>query len=257
MLRQFAAFFFLSLALTGYAQVSKVGGSGVSKIGGAGVSKIGAGATTPVIVNAWKNGAAATSVAVTVAPTTGNALVVFVGGYSGAVANLSVSDNIDGTTGWTANLIRSPDTSTAKAAMFTKFNIPAGVVTVTCTSGAGASRAYGIVHELTGVTAFTPGESNGSASGGTNNPQTGTATNATASSIYFAGMAQDLTTQTINGTGTTGTWNLYSANSSDNVGSPNLSASVPNIVVSSGAARGHGWTLSGFPNSACVVMVVH
>lgn len=211
----------------------------------------------PTIINAWKGGAAATSVAITVSPTAGNTLAVLVGGYSGAVANLTVTDNIDGSTGWTANVVRSPDTSTCKATLFMKSNMPAGVTSITCTSGAGSSRTYGIAHELTGALTFTGGESNSSASGGTNNPQTGTATNATASSIYFAGLIQDATVQTINSTGTTGTWNLYSTNSEDTVGSPNLCASMPNIVVSSGAARGHGWTLSGFPNSACVVFILH
>lgn len=208
---------------------------------------------------AWNNITHGTSTPVTVAPSATHCLAVFICGNNGSVANHIVSDNIDGTTGW--NVIRGADTFTGKASMWYKFNIPAGITTITCTGGTSTVDTVGIVHEITGVTAFTGGESNSSVSSGSNNPQTGTVTNATPVSIYIAGLANmstGVTTMTLNGTGTTGVWAYADAvHSLQNAAGVVTCASVPYLIVSSSAARGHGWTLTAFPTSADVVIALH
>lgn len=219
-------------------------------------------AVIPTINNAWQNTSAGSSVAVTVAATAGRASVVWVGGADSATpgALWTVSDNIDGTTGWSKIIGRTNNLSTYSmdGYFWVKFNMPSGVTTITITGSGSASFLASVIHEVSNVSAATAGESNGSTYTGSTNPQTGTANNATASSIFFAGVTGDGAGDfTINQTGTTGTWNHYSSASHIFGAGSATMTSVPNIVVSSSASRGHGWTLSPAANGSQCVIILH
>lgn len=212
------------------------------------------------VANAWKNPSTAQSSAVTVAPSAGNALVVFVGGWNVAAASISVSDNIGGTSGW-ALAAGSNIASAAVGAFFYKTNIPAGITTVTVNLGAGGTYCSPIIHEVVGANVFTAGEAASGTQTGTTNPQTSQITNGTANSIYFAGFTNDEPanpgTAGINGTGTDGTWNLFSTTNSRELNGVSFAIeAVPNIIVSTSAPRRHGWTTGNF-NAVWAIMVLH
>lgn len=248
--------------------------AGTTKVGvGAGHTKVGAGAgktkvlpavvSGPVIVGTGKNSVAATGGTISYSPTAGHAMAVWLVGFNGVISSSSVSDNIDGTTGWT--IIRGADTDNAKGSWAYKFNMPAGVTTLTynATSGAGFASSSICVVELTGVTAFTGGESSFGTPSLTTNPQTGNATNATATSIFLAGEvdgASGTETMTINSTGSTPAsgWALVDpTNGQETAGATKLCFSVVFLTVGSGSARGHGWTNSSTNHVVAGVLALH
>lgn len=206
-----------------------------------------------VVANAWKNSAAATSVAVTVSPSAGSLLVLCGSNYSGLAANQTVVDNIDGATGWTSVVTNDVGTGLRQRLWYKK-NIPAGITSITLDSGASSVISQAIIHEVTGAsttTPFTTGESSSNSGAATTNPQTAAVTNATANSVFFAYLVNldpgNPAQLDINGTGTNGTWNLKSStNSQVTNGSGFGTMSVPNIIVSSGASTVHGWTTGSF-----------
>lgn len=219
---------------------------------------VAAGGGTPTIINAWKAHDSSGTKAVTVSPTAGNALIVFAGSSDAnpPTAVPAIIDNIDTATGWVhctgkTNLLAG---YSMVGDFWIKFNVPSGITTVTVTCGSAGVEA--IIHEVQNVTTFTSSEKNGGTFSASTNPQTGTVNNATAVSIYFAGVTGDGSTGfTINQTGTTGTWNHYSVNSHEDDGSVNTIESVPNIVVSTSTPRGHGWTVSSCNGVQCVIVL--
>lgn len=208
------------------------------------------------IVQAKQGTAVATSATITLdaTATAGNLLVVAVTSYTppnGDFSGHAMADNIGSTTGWTFVAGLNNGTGTPECVSFWyKKNIPAGITTLTCTGGLAAIITIGIAHEVAGcstTTPFTSGEFSTATGATTINPQTGTVTNATASSIFFAVLTNNGSgnpaTMTINGTGTVGTWNLFSLTESQYLNGNSLyPVSVPNIIVSSSTAEVHGWT---------------
>lgn len=199
------------------------------------------------IAHAWKGVTATTPLAVTVSPSAGNLLVVCGSSNSGDVS--SISDNIGGTTGWTKV---GSSTQSSFAWIWYKKNIPGGITSI---SIAAVDFISATVNEVSGASAsapFTIGESGGNNSNsGTTNPQTPTVNNATAASIYFAVLnnadGANPVTYTINGTGTSGTWSLFSSTQSQELDANDWQPfSNPYMIVSSSASRKHGWTTSSF-----------
>ncbi len=208
--------------------------------------------------------AVATSATITISPTAGNLLVVAVTGYSGNNANHGITDNIDGATGWTkVGGVQNGSGDPECVSLWYKKNIPAGITSLVCTAGVGTVITIAIAHEVSGASTsspFTGGEAATNAVTATTNAQTGSVTNATANSIFFAVLTNNDGTNPalmdINGTGTVGTWNLYNANSFYSNGASLYPVSVPNIIVSSGAARVHGWTTNS-KSTATVIAAFH
>lgn len=204
----------------------------------------------PQIVNVWKGtGETDDHIATAVSPSAGNLLVIAMATYLADVS--SVSDNIDGITGWT-KINSSASGNGSVVAMWYKENIPTGITTVTATA-IGGQYVTAIIHEVSGAsqTAAYTGESAVLASIATANPQVGPVTNGTAASIFFAALTDNGVgnPMTINSTGTVGVWNLYSPTLSQETDEVNFSIiSVPNIVVTSAIAETHGWTT---PNADC------
>lgn len=213
----------------------------------------GGGALT--VQNAWKASAAGQTAVVTVTGTAGRMLVVGVVGFAGSSANHVVSDNIDGTTGWT-KVASTNGAGSINVSMWYKANIPSGVTRITNNVGASATFPTAIVHEVSGGSqVFTSGESAGFS--GSGNASTGTANNATAASIFFAFAANvdggNPATWTLNGSGTVGTWNLKnSTNSQELDGSANTTCSMPNIIVASSTTEKHVWTSNGVDYGAVI-----
>lgn len=212
---------------------------------------------TPTINNAWKGFPGASPGALTVAPTAGHALVVAIGASQNQTPSgpINITDNIDGATGW----VKCTGRTNVQAGysmvtyLWIKFNVPSGITTVTATATDGANIEL-IAHDVSNITTFTSSEVANAQTAGTN-PQTGTVNNGTATSIYFASVTTDGTGNwTINATGTTGTWNHFSANSHEDDGTTHTATSVPNIVVASSAARGHGWTCDSGNEAQCVAV---
>lgn len=213
------------------------------------MAAVGGGGGISISSTAWKNSAATTSVAVTVAPTAGHACVVVVSGYQSNPANHAVSDNISSTTGW-VNILSGTFFANIGISIWAKYSIASGVTTITCTGGAGSGTTQGIVHEVTGITAFTGGEAAFADVGATAAPATTAKTNATAASIFF-GVVATLTpsgnpaTATINASGTVGTWALADATHSQELDADNwVVTSVVYQIVASGASRSHTWTVT-------------
>lgn len=210
-----------------------------------------AAAANLAIANAWKNPSANQSSIVTVAPSAGNLLVVWIPGWQGDNVNHSVSDNIGGTGPWIRVGGAGSGTSQPTGSIWYQANVPAGITAITCNVGTGATFCSPIIHEVSGASAspFTPGEFSINTFALTVNPQTNQVTNGTAKSIYFAFMVNDNGsnpgTAGVNGTGTDGTWNLFSATNSQELNGASFAVeSVPNQLVSSSAPHRHGWTTS-------------
>lgn len=221
-----------------------------------------------VVQNAWKGGVGSgTSCTVTVSPTAGNLMVVVIAGYLGTVSNHAVSDNIDGTTGWVAIAEIASASAANNISMWYKKNVPSGVTTLTLDGGASTLAINGNAHEVSGCSTtapFTSGEYSATSSSpvATTNPVTGSATNATANSIFFACCgnidSSNPTTFTINQTGTVGTWNLFSSTNSQELNGANRNViSVPNIIVSSGTAEAHGWTSASRGDQKMIIAAFH
>ena len=233
---------------------------GQSKIGSASVGSAFALPAGPTINNAWKNFTASSPGTCTVAPTAGHALVVAVMGSDTQTPGSlpSVSDNIDGTTGWNKATGRTNSLSgySMVTYLFYKFNIASGVTTITA-SGSAINNIEIIVHDVSNISAFTSTEISNASGTSTTNPQVGAVNNGTANSIYFAAVDNDDSDSfTINQTGTTGTWNHFSANSHEDNGTFTVS-SVPNLVVTSSASRGHGWGMAAPHNTAQCLAIFH
>jgi hypothetical protein len=140
------------------------------------------------INNVWKasDTVGAQSEAITVSPTTGHWLVVCMVSYQGSHANHAVTDNIGGATGWSKAIGFNDATSGLTGSIWAKQSIPAGITTITCNGGASGNFGTAFAHDVSGGSGgvFTSGESSSAAATGTN-PQTGTATNATAAFRLF------------------------------------------------------------------------
>lgn len=217
-----------------------------------------AGGGTPTINNAWKTFNAAGPLALTVSPTAGHALVVAVAAAQSQTpgAAMAVSDNIDGTTGWTKCTGRTNAAVgySMTVFIFIKLSVPSGVTTVTATDSDGSFFEI-IAHDVSNISTFTSSEVNNAELDTGTNPQTGTVNNGTAASIYFAAAVSDGTgSWVINQTGTTGTWNHFSANSHEDDGNTKTATSVANIVVSTSTARGHGWTCDTGNEAQCIAV---
>jgi len=116
---------------------------------------------------------------VAVTPAAGRFLVVGVAHWA---ASVTLSDNIGGTTGWTA--ITANTGFGAAVQLWYKASIPAGVTTVTVTP---ATTTYvdAFVYEVSNVSAFTSGEFANSFFAGTATSTSGSLTTATANSVLF------------------------------------------------------------------------
>jgi hypothetical protein len=224
---------------------AKAAGSG----GGSGLSIIQA------AMGATSN--SASSVAVPISPAAGNLLVVCIASFQHAASG--VTDNIGSGTGWIN--IGSSIAAGDYISMWYKANIPSGITAVTASSSSASSYPTCVVHEVSGASAsgpFTTGEytvlSGGAA---TTNPIVGPLTNGTARSIMFAALSSsdsaNPVTMGINGSGTVGTWSLFSsANCQDLDAVDYQPCSVPNIILSSSTSEKHGWKTNKF--AACAVM---
>lgn len=212
-----------------------------------------------VIQHAWKGvSGAANNVAVTVAPSAGNLLVVCTVNDTATIS--SISDNIGSTTGW-AQAVDYHPTGTHIGCWYKK-NIPGGITTITVTATGGAF-ITAIIHEVSGASTtapFTTGEfSTQNNSTPTTNPRTAALVNATPNSIMFAWCADfsqvsNPATLTINGAGTVGAYNLFSTSNSQELdASANDITSVPNQIVSASASQIHGWTTPNGIGSAVII----
>lgn len=234
----------------------------------AGVLKPAAGGGASLeVVQAAKAAAVATSAAVTISPTAANLLVVGIVGYTGDDANHTVSDNIDGTTGWTL-VHRTNDSASANISLWYKKNIPSGITTITCTGGASTTSTIGFAHEVSGASTSTPFTS-GEMIGGNEEGQTtwgpGNVNNATAASVLFGlfgceDVGGNPNTTTLNGAGTDGTWVYEDATNSKELSGVSYIAigSMPNIVVSTTGNKAHVWgTLNSAKAGTAIVATFH
>lgn len=216
------------------------------------------------VSGAWKASGSTSTVSCTVAITSGRLIIAAVSEYLVTTNNATVSDNVGGTTGW-VNVGRATDLSSngIGVSLFYKANAPSGITTITGTKSTGTADFTIIVHEVTGASTSSPftGGEVATANGVSANGQTGTVTNGTANSIYFAVGADSApatpATMTINSTGTTGTWALYNSTNSQELDAATAVASVPYLIVSSSAARGHGWAWDTTRRWACVAAAFH
>lgn len=221
----------MALSVGVFAQSTRVGGSGTTRVGGSGTTRV----TAPVaagitLTNNWKNKTSSgTSVAVTVAPTSGKDVIV---AWVISTASATVTDNLGSTY-----------TPTATYAVFgitlgyaITNNVGSGLTTVTVTPNAsGAVQAF--VFECDGVSTHTGGETATNFGAGTTTWSSGTVTTATADSIIFfvaAGGTGNNSTTFSNYTNSfaranIGTDSFYGTGASD------FAASVSYRIVSSAA----------------------
>lgn len=216
------------------------------------------------------NGAAKASAlnanaSVSITPASSETLVAIACEYGASVNNGTVSDNLS-SAGWTK---ATSDVETSAGgigiAIWYLANASPSITTVTFTRSTGTSYNTLIVHRVSGVstsTPFTSGEAATAKSAGATSLATGTVSNGTANSIYFAGVVtgsgNNPCTLTINSSGTTGTWGLYNSTNSQELNAfDNMPLSVPNIIVSSTAARGHGWAFESSLRCTAAVAVFH
>ena len=211
----------------------------------------GGGGGTPTLANAWKNvGNGGSSLSVTVSPSAGSCLALGVAEYQSTADNTSISDNIDGTTGWT-KVVRAVN-GDGSVVLWYKKNIPSGITSVVLTRSTGASYYNCHIHEITGASTsspFTSGESSTATGSGTS-ANTGTVTTATANSIMVAITTPyddggNPSTLTLNAAGTSGaTWSHYNSASKEDNGSVNLVSSNPTAFVSTTGERIHYCTFA-------------
>lgn len=254
---------YLALCCALVAQTTKVGGSGTTKVGGAGTTKVSpmaASVAAPIIVNAQVDVHAGTNITITYTPIgVGNEIEIAFCSAGGDVANHTVTDNID-VTGANWIQICAVNGATTKVSAWRK-KVPSGLTTITATGGTSSSQMASVIHELTGAATLpvTGGETATTAFAGPGtNPVTGNVTPATNNSILFAVDANNGTSAAINGTGTIGTWNYFSAGSHNDDSSAFQILSVPNIViVTGGSAKAHGWTTSSTAGQGTLVWAVH
>lgn len=222
----------------------------------------GADATTTsniVIQNGWLGTTSGAAAAITVTGTTGRVMVVGMTSNGVSHTTHAVTDNVDGATGWTK--VTGVDSGTTNASSIWYKTTTSSLSTVTCTATGGAF-VVGVCQEVSGLSAspFTGGESGTTSNVTPNitNPQTATVTNATANSLFFAvfGSNGSGSGLTINSTGTVGTWNYFNANCK-NLNASFEIISMPNILVSTGTAEAHGWTIASTGNLTTVIAAFH
>lgn len=223
-----------------------------------------AGSGSPTLANVWKNvGNGGSSLNVTVSPSAGSCLAVGIAEYQSSADNTSISDNIDGTTGWT-KVIRAVN-GDGSVVLWYKKNIPSGITTVTLTRSTGASYYNCHVHEITGAntsTPFTSGESS-TATGSSSSANSGTVTTATANSILVAittpyDEGVNPATLTLNAAGTSGgTWSHFGTAAKEDNGAVNLVSSNPTASTASTGAKIHYWTFSGSRSWSSAMIAIH
>ncbi len=202
----------------------------------------------PVIVNVWQ-GLNAGGTPITVSPSAGNLLVVFVGSLNGS--GFSIVDNIGSGT-WST--IQSGNTGSIIAIMSYQKNIPAGITSVTF-SGTSTVAAVMSIFEISGASTTAPHTNGESAilypSNSTTQPSP-TISAATANSMLIAGITTNgSSTWIINGPGTVGTWSNFSSKTF----SPNSSNEVYNVVDCTDSLTGpHTWT-SLLNNGQCGIII--
>lgn len=97
------------------------------------------------------NGASPAVVTISFSPTAGNFLIVTINQRgSGSTRTYTVSDNIDGTTGWEtdASINANPD---RQVRIYWKKNIPSGITTITITVNTGNLNFDGMISEFSGM----------------------------------------------------------------------------------------------------------
>lgn len=223
-------------------------------------------AASGIAVNgAAKASALNANASVSITPASGEMLVAISCEYGASVNNGTVSDDLS-SAGWTK--VTSDVETTAGGigiAIWYLANASPSITTVTFTRSTGTSYNTLIVHRVSGVstsTPFTSGEASTGKNAGATSLATGNVSNGTANSIYFAGVVtgsgNNPCTLTINSTGTTGTWNLYNSTNSQELNAfDNMPLSVPNLIVSSTASRGHGWAFESSLRCTAAVAVFH
>jgi len=184
----------------------------------------------------------------------GSLLVCVLTSWTGNATEHVVSSGNNGT--WTR--IATANGASAKVSLHYAKNATAGLESLTINSGGAGNYLTGIFHEVTGADTtapFTAGEvASGTHATGTN-PQTGSVTNATANSIFFAGLCTDTAsgtaTLTVDSTGSSPTgWALQDATESQHTNANAYTTlSVPHLIVSSGAATKHGWTTNSIASA--------
>lgn len=214
---------------------------------------------------AAKNSAFNANASVSITPASSEMLVAIACEYGASVNNGTMSDNLS-SAGWT-KVTSDVETSSGGIGISIWYlaNASPSITTVTFTRSTGTSYNTLIVHRVSGVSTsapFTSGESATAKSAGATSLATGAVSNATANSIYFAGVVtgsgNNPCTMTINSSGTTGTWNLYNSTNSQELDAfNNMPLSVPNIIVTSTASRGHGWAFESSLRCTAAVAIFH
>lgn len=222
------------------------------------IPRVVAAASGPTIIGAAKQTTASALVSISYSPTAGNLIIVAVGRQGGSDTLHTVTDNID-TTGTNWIKINGSTGTASTASLWYKF-APSGLTTINTNGGTGSSQGVSIVHEVTGANAtpITGGENSANTYATGTNPVTSNVTPATNNSLLFAVNVNNGTSATINGTGSIGTWNLYSANSENQDSSFYQIMSVANkLVATSGVAQAHGWTTSNTAGQVTLAVAIH
>lgn len=150
---------------------------------------------------------------VSISPTAGNALVVYVGQTGSAGRTYTVSDNVDGTTGWAQAVYNNPGRASG---IWYKVNIPSGITTITVAASGTAGYQFA-ASEFSGmgtVITVDDSDSNNEAVGSDNHQAS--ATGVSSSNEVIAAVAGVLTaaaTECNAGTGYTEVINPSSATS--------------------------------------------
>lgn len=99
--------------------------------------------------SASASGAGTPTVAsISLSPTAGNTVVVYVTQIVSNTRTYTVSDNIDGTTGWTQAVYLNP---TGAAGIWYKQNVPSGITTITVTANTSTTTMSAAATEFSGM----------------------------------------------------------------------------------------------------------
>ena len=217
------------------------------------------------VTGAAKNSGTTSTLSATISPSSGELLVVFFVEYGTSAIDATVTDNLS-SAGWTkAGSVLNTSSTGIGISCWYLANASASITTVTATRSTGSLDATICVHRVSGCSTsspFTSGELSTNTGTAVTSGSTGNFTNATANSIFFAGIVNSSganpATLTINSTGTTGTWDLYnSTNSQELNGTSFMTISCPNVIVSSSSARGHGWAFEASQRYAAMAVAFH
>lgn len=214
------------------------------------------------ILHAWKGRSSGTgNTTATVAPTAGNTLVVFLASYGTVYANLTLTDNIDGATGWNKLAGGIEGAGPTGFSVWYKANVPSGITTLTG-GGTGSQYVTIIVHEIggTGTTPYTTGEvqADDNAGNATTTISTGAGkSSATATTIVLAGMTDSGDGgYSINASGTTGTWAYFDVTNSQESDAVNYQpTSVVYQSLTSITSEVHKWTDISVKYVACIIYI--